>query len=1183
MELPASPRLSKCRPATLLGVCLMATGLLYGDATLAQDRPVRPAHVEQAERDAVRRAESYERRRAAAHARMPNTMYASTPTMPIVPHASRDALERLRRIHRGPLVAGVPRSGQWPRAFRRGLADDETAEDVFREHVSPVVQDRCINCHVADGMSSGTRLVFVPASDADHLSVNQTVFEGFVAQVDDGGQVILNKIRGVGHGGATQVPIGSSEYGHFERFLALLGEDVGSVGGDLATGTLFDGVGMITARSLLRRAALIFAGRTPTAGEYDDLQEVGLPAAIRKLMTGSGFHEFLIRAGNDRLLTDREDRHISESDNGPFVAYANMTAVNCEAAAAGVVDPEWEEWERAVQYGAGRAPLELIAHVVENDLPYTEILTADYIMANPQAAQAYGANTVFDDPTDIHEFRPSKYAGYHLTDDSRMFRETDSDCQRYIVDPGNLHLDYPHAGILNTPVFMKRYPTTATNRNRARSRWTYYHFLGLDVEKSASRTTDPEALKDTNNPTFNNPNCTVCHIRLDPVAGTFQNYDEEGHYRAADGTDSLDWDYKENPPGGEDVLIEARSWEKREVARAAGYLTAGANTVGLRVFAHDHVELGLDRLTVRDDANRVRQRIRLGGLRGVCGHREQQFHVVDGGCILAVPVNVSAAGTYTVEVEAWIWHQDGRYPARLRMWVPGHIYEEGDTWYRDMRAPGIGTALAPDADNSVAWLARQIVARDGFAEAAVKFWWPAIHGSEVLTTPDATDDADFAGIALAADAQRAEIERLAAEFRTGIRGGAPFNLKDLLVEMVMSEWFRADSIPDDHPVRSVALLRAGAKRLLTPEELASKTLALTGVQWGRQWREPWHDVRARHTALTHDYATLYGGIDSDGITQRARDMTAVMAGVAQLHAVELSCPIVLRELYLLADEDRLLFDGIDQWVTPVSEFGGSFEIAGSSRSSRQTVSLSGPLKAGEKLLRVAFLNDYWDEETEDDRNLRLHRMVVRKTDDRSVVRSYEFSKIRDPHCGDASYDHYALWGECAVEVPFELQADGDYTVEVTAWADQAGDELARARVQLESTDGRSAGALSIRRKLGDLHDKLIGVRPAWTVTDTRATYELFKDVWGRQREKGHDDFFSDLDCDWTNDQFFLDGILAEPRVRYTDEEGRLRYDWDWNRINRFWESRDFSDPNGAARTWVVVLMALLMDQRYLHL
>ena len=45
------------------------------------------------------------------------------------------------------------------------------------------------------------------------------------------------------------------------------------------------------------------------------------------------------------------------------------------------------------------------------------------------------------------------------------------------------------------------------------------------------RTTDPVALADTHNPTLHNRNCTVCHTVMDPVAGAFQNYSDEGHYK----------------------------------------------------------------------------------------------------------------------------------------------------------------------------------------------------------------------------------------------------------------------------------------------------------------------------------------------------------------------------------------------------------------------------------------------------------------------------------------------------------------------------------------------------------------------------------------------------------------------------------------------------------------------------
>ena len=57
----------------------------------------------------------------------------------------------------------------------------------------------------------------------DHETVNQQVFADFVAEVEDGGDLILDKITArVAHGGGIQVAEDSDDYGHFERFLDLL-------------------------------------------------------------------------------------------------------------------------------------------------------------------------------------------------------------------------------------------------------------------------------------------------------------------------------------------------------------------------------------------------------------------------------------------------------------------------------------------------------------------------------------------------------------------------------------------------------------------------------------------------------------------------------------------------------------------------------------------------------------------------------------------------------------------------------------------------------------------------------------------------------------------------------------------------------------------------------------------------
>ena len=140
---------------------------------------------------------------------------------------------------------------------------DETAEDVFASSVSHVVQSQCATCHVSGGVSGNTRLVFVAGGGA---TANLEVFETFLAEVEGGGELILNKVQGVDHGGGIQLASGTDGFASLERFLGLLTDGPG--GPSITPATLFAGVKMESARSTLRRAAIVFAGRIPTAAEY---------------------------------------------------------------------------------------------------------------------------------------------------------------------------------------------------------------------------------------------------------------------------------------------------------------------------------------------------------------------------------------------------------------------------------------------------------------------------------------------------------------------------------------------------------------------------------------------------------------------------------------------------------------------------------------------------------------------------------------------------------------------------------------------------------------------------------------------------------------------------------------------------------------------------------------------------
>ena len=265
------------------------------------------------------------------------------------------------------------------------------------------------------------------------------------------------------------------------------------------------------------------------------------------------------------------------------------------------------------------------------------------------------------------------------------------------------------------------------------------------------------------------------------------------------------------------------------------------------------------------------------------------------------------------------WNEDGIYRHRGKDSLDGNYkfppngeyspYQHGDLWYRDMRDPGLFDEKIVADDSSLQELAQKIIQEPSFARATVKFWWPSVMKTPVLLPPAVVEDQDYQARFLAYKAQSTAVQEFADAFTV-----SNFNLKDLLTDMMMSPWFRAGTIVD--PGKSDALLAAelGREKLLTPENLQRKTRALTGHNW-RSVPSPYEiDMRG---GFNDQYKLYYGGIDSLATTERSRELTALMMAVAETHAFESACPIVIKE-FALPDENRLLFDGISSDVTPQS-------------------------------------------------------------------------------------------------------------------------------------------------------------------------------------------------------------------------------------------------------------------------
>ena len=284
----------------------------------------------------------------------------------------------------------------------------------------------------------------------------------------------------------------------------------------------FDGVVMLDDRRLLRRVTLSLAGRLPTDAELAAVAKDGLkamPAILDAVMKEDAFYDRLREGFNDIFLTLGVDGNADQT----VLSYEHFEKTRhwYQKYDLSHIKDENERQQAGYKLAADYRkallgePMKLIEHIVRNDRPFTEIVTADYIMVSPYTARGYGifdeVKDKFKNPDDPFEYIPVKLKALV----GRSKPENQDSATGF----------YPHAGLLSTFQYLTRYPTTETNRNRLRARMYYQHFLGVDVLELAARVSDAAAVTAKYKvPTMQASECVVCHKTLDPVAGLFQDY-----------------------------------------------------------------------------------------------------------------------------------------------------------------------------------------------------------------------------------------------------------------------------------------------------------------------------------------------------------------------------------------------------------------------------------------------------------------------------------------------------------------------------------------------------------------------------------------------------------------------------------------------------------------------------------
>ena len=267
---------------------------------------------------------------------------------------------------------GAPATGPAPQGGATA-ADCNAAPAQFTNTVWPEMASSCLTCHAAGRVAGGTRLLFDPAGDSQQ---NYMILRNFVAATGD---LVLSKSIGQpSHGGgAPFVDANSQPYKDLAALMPVLQQScAASTTGTQASG-FWSGVQFASDATTIARAAVLFAGRNPTAAESSAAG--GGPDALRQtirgFMQGAAFDRFLDEAGMTQFLTLR----VVTRGNGGLVA-ADFPAL------ANIAQADTARFDAAVQ----QEPIELMKFIVNGDRPWTDAVQGNYTVVNGVLAQYLG-------------------------------------------------------------------------------------------------------------------------------------------------------------------------------------------------------------------------------------------------------------------------------------------------------------------------------------------------------------------------------------------------------------------------------------------------------------------------------------------------------------------------------------------------------------------------------------------------------------------------------------------------------------------------------------------------------------------------------------------------------------------------------------------------------------------------
>jgi hypothetical protein len=238
----------------------------------------------------------------------------------------------------------------------------------------------------------------------------------------------------------------------------------------------------LTPTEQLVRASMVLRGTRPSLAELDAVQAdpSALEAKVEEYVESPEFLETIKDLHAERLQL-RTDTQFQLPVEG-ILADKGYT-------------------QEDIYHATTESPLEFVKNVVQNDLPYTSIVTADWTVTNDVLADMYGLPY---DPKD---------AGNH--DAWQVSHWTDG---------------RPEAGLLSDSEMWRRHVSNGYNFHRGRANFVADAFLCEDFASRNVLVTGGTPLNDpqaTANRLNSDQACIGCHGALDPLAAFFWGYKEQ--------------------------------------------------------------------------------------------------------------------------------------------------------------------------------------------------------------------------------------------------------------------------------------------------------------------------------------------------------------------------------------------------------------------------------------------------------------------------------------------------------------------------------------------------------------------------------------------------------------------------------------------------------------------------------